>query len=288
MQFVCMLSRTQVALRPEWPLTDVLEAEGSAAGPAWVVIPGNPGVVDYYGSFLTRLASVSGRRALGASHVGHGRGSQWRAAGVEEQRRHLEAFLDWLVAHGGVSEWILLGHSLGCTLLLDVLRRRPDLLGRTKGAVSLFPLLADFPDLCGWQIALVRHLSLPLAAVGCALDWLPRFAQRMLVHAAQGDLSDEAKDVSLLLLRGRAVRNVFGLAASEHAEIRAWPDLAFADERFTFVYTTDDRWGPLRHADRLRSEGHRVVMAGEDVAHAFVVHHSEETADLVLGLFAEK
>ncbi|KAI1895134.1 hypothetical protein AGOR_G00103170 [Albula goreensis] len=106
----------------------------------FLLIPGNPGVVGFYGTFMQTVYEAFGRRfpVWAVSHAGHcdSRSSLRVTAdsprmriedvfGLNGQVEHKLAFLREHVPRD--SKLVLIGHSIGCYIILEMMKRDPEL-----------------------------------------------------------------------------------------------------------------------------------------------------------------
>ncbi|KAJ3613558.1 hypothetical protein NHX12_019805 [Muraenolepis orangiensis] len=116
----------------------------------FLVIPGNPGVVGFYKTFMQTLyASFGyGHPVWAVSHAGHCQPPlsmdmvedadvEGDIFGINGQIEHKLAFLRKHVPTE--TRLVLLGHSIGCYIILDMMKRNPEL--QVLKAVMLFPTI---------------------------------------------------------------------------------------------------------------------------------------------------
>ncbi|KAL6073325.1 hypothetical protein QOT17_004982 [Balamuthia mandrillaris] len=256
-----------------------------------VLLPGNPGVIDFYVDFLEALHQhCDGRFPIyGVSHAGHSSSGDLNNGAVyslQEQIQHKIHFLDGL---RGKRRLVLMGHSLGAYICLQVAKRRPDF--RVEQVLSLFPAIHDlyqglpppiklfmrpgFRQLIGWLLHYI-----PLSIKRRLLAWKPNFSSSI-----QALVSDK-------LLRYHVIQNILYLAYRESHEITQLDEglLSHPDHPFPptlhFLYGRNDRYTPhpaYHNMKQLMSEDY-VHMAEEGIEHAFVLEHSEQVAAKVAEL----
>nr|XP_046165046.1 lipid droplet-associated hydrolase isoform X1 [Oncorhynchus gorbuscha] len=118
----------------------------------FLIIPGNPGVVGFYKTFMQTLHQTLGMRypVWAVSHAGHCvppdtmdmiEDPTVMAAGdvfgLNGQIEHKLAFLTEHVPRD--SRLVLVGHSIGCYLILEMMKRDPEL--QVVKSVMLFPTI---------------------------------------------------------------------------------------------------------------------------------------------------
>jgi len=105
-----------------------------------VVIPGNPGVIDFYIPFIDSLFEKFDQKydVVGIAHAGHS-GTAPQIYSVEDQITHKIDALEYLSSLFNDPEFVLMGHSVGAYINLKVVSRRPDF--GIKHVVNLFPTI---------------------------------------------------------------------------------------------------------------------------------------------------
>ncbi|KAM4724627.1 lipid droplet-associated hydrolase isoform 3-T4 [Anableps anableps] len=160
-----------------------------------LIIPGNPGVVGFYQTFMQTLHGMLGYPVWAVSHAGHcappdsmdmvedaAAAARRDVFGLDGQVRHKLAFLQNHVPRG--TRLVLLGHSIGCYMILEMMKRDPEL--KVLKAVMLFPTIERMsqtpqgrvltPLLC--QLRYLAYLPLLL------LSLLPERLASLLVRLA--------------------------------------------------------------------------------------------------------
>lgn len=147
---------------PVWPAAGLVaravEVCGSrvayvegGSGPTVAFVHGNPTSSFLWRKVLARMTAVA--HCVAVDLIGMGRSQKPTLDyGWDDQFRHLEGFLDTL-GSGGVT---YVGHDWGGVLGLEMLRRRPDLVG---GLAVLECHLNDYPS---WQAMAGRALFEPI------------------------------------------------------------------------------------------------------------------------------
>ena len=152
-------------------------------------ISGNPGLISYYEPFLSRLHLLRAAANPGARfHIcGHSyKGFEIspesncldRPVGLEEQIRYQETLLYHHVERhteiaGNPPKVILIGHSVGAYVLLELIRRHQETMDRKAkegidtedpdliGGILLFPTIAEIAKSPLGRFAKVSHLCIP-------------------------------------------------------------------------------------------------------------------------------
>uniref|UniRef100_A0A3Q1E948 Lipid droplet-associated hydrolase n=1 Tax=Acanthochromis polyacanthus TaxID=80966 RepID=A0A3Q1E948_9TELE len=118
----------------------------------FLIIPGNPGVVGFYKTFMQTLHMMFGYQypVWAASHAGHCvpptsmdmvddtySAEEDDVFGLNGQIEHKLAFLRTHVPRE--TSLVLVGHSIGCYIILEMMKRNPEL--KVLKAVMLFPTI---------------------------------------------------------------------------------------------------------------------------------------------------
>lgn len=118
---------------------------GPPAAAAVVLLPGNPGCVTFYQEYLADIHARLGGAAqcVAIGHASHGRTCRdGNCHNLESQIHHHCGAVDlYLRQHPDVSQVILVGHSIGAHLCLEVAKRLPQGHGRVVGIFALFPTI---------------------------------------------------------------------------------------------------------------------------------------------------
>ncbi|XP_029315757.1 lipid droplet-associated hydrolase isoform X4 [Cottoperca gobio] len=118
----------------------------------FLLIPGNPGVVGFYKTFMQTLHRMFGYRhpVWAVSHAGHcappdsmdmvedaSSAAEGDVFGLNGQIEHKLAFLRRHVPRD--TSLVLVGHSIGCYIILDMMKRNPEL--KIIKSIMLFPTI---------------------------------------------------------------------------------------------------------------------------------------------------
>ncbi len=157
-----------------------------------VIIPGNPGVIEFYEQFARDLNALTGYDILGISHTGHlfdPHLKHWPPADVLTQVNDKVKFIQNYFTPTGndddvPEEIYFVGHSFGCYVILEILELlSADVKSRVKQAFMLFPMMekmASTPNgrLLSFATKYLLHFIYLLAYL---ITFLPGFVQRLLV-----------------------------------------------------------------------------------------------------------
>eukprot|EP00898_Chlorokybus_atmophyticus_P009196 jgi/Chlat1/9278/Chrsp99S08499 len=259
--------------------TEVLEFPATTATKLQICfLPGNPGVIAYYARFLSELHTAFNGQAtvVGLGYAGHGgkdvRGSQ--LYGLRDQIEHKLAFLDSMDESLPV---VLIGHSIGSYMVLEMLRKRPE---RVQQVLGIHPFITMNLDSSRQRfLARIARLALCrwLLAVSIgAIGLLPYKVKEQLVKSRFGDTMDPdlIKPTAEDLLQYHNGAQFSFLGNTEFQQLVNAPDWAFMNdnkERIAFLFSEDDYWGPITHHNEIqeRVPGIRLTIEQHGCRHAF-------------------
>ncbi|KAI8347209.1 hypothetical protein EDC96DRAFT_521223 [Choanephora cucurbitarum] len=220
-------------------------------------IPGNPGLVDYYTSFLegiyTSVASSS-LEIIAVSHKGHVvnyNKNEKRKYSLSDQIQHKVDCLDQLAKENGPeTNFILMGHSIGAYISVAVLRERPN--HGISRIIALFPTLREIaatPN--GVQLSRLMS-SLPYWIVdvtGSLLFYLPPPLRQCLVQLFTGQSGEGLQVTAHQLLHPTVLQNVLHMGKDEMETVKALDHDFYLDhlDKFIIYYSENDQWAPKDH-----------------------------------------
>ncbi|KAJ3156834.1 hypothetical protein HDU86_003600 [Geranomyces michiganensis] len=254
-----------------------------------VMIPGNPGLIQYYESFLQKLhEECDGLDIVGAQHLGHSFAVATRKTfSISDQIAHKLSLIEEVEKQWGrTTPIVLIGHSFGCYVNVQIMKARPD--ANVVKIVQLFPTLHSMAitpqgKIISWAaLPLVREIpALMISFLRVLLPTAPLF--RSLVARFTTNQSSRDLDVTINnLLHFRTVRNTLYLAHDEMRTITTWrpEDLKHIIGRCTFYYGTTDHWVPLHHAAMMTETFPEadVHVCRDDLPHAFVMGYADVMA----------
>ncbi|KAG0032301.1 hypothetical protein BGZ81_011174 [Podila clonocystis] len=281
-----------------WPSRDL---DSSQTRTVLLMIPGNPGLIDYYITFLQTVHDTCQGKIdiFGASHLGHSSGRHVtdpsRLFTLQEQVESKIAIFDALTEKFPKgTRFVLAGHSMGSWLALKVLKARPN--HGIEKVFELFPTIHKIADTPNGRN--MKNLFKPSVRtmVGGVVNTL-RFifsappVLRSIVSLATGQDAEMAQVTSQKLLHGHVVRNCLFLAGQEMEQI-AEMDMALIQEhsaKFVFYYGKTDEWSPIENYYEMQEKFPKVksILCEQGMVHAFVLGHGEAMGVLVGGWINE-
>ncbi|KAH3577857.1 hypothetical protein KXV22_006764 [Aspergillus fumigatus] len=309
------------------------------------MISGNPGLIGYYHTFLSLLADKLGSRGAPStiqsrSHTcefqiyGHSLGGfeleqhedldgRKRLFDLEDQICYVQEKLDEFLAGGETKQKVILvGHSVGAYIAMEILRRhreRSDAKVRTGadkadfdivGGIMLFPTVVDIAKSPSGQkltrlLYFIPQLALVVGFLARVLAMLlPDALLRGLIKNVMGSPPDSAVETTAAFIKNKCgVRQALHMASDEMQTITSdkWGDdvwgVSTASEPLTrlfFYFGRNDHWVAERTRDEIidlrgRVEGGPTMSVCElGLPHAFCLRHNdimaEKVADMVMDI----
>lgn len=243
--------------------TELLEIRADDPKMHLLFIPGNPGVVAFYKDFLEALYEFLGGRVsvTAIGHISHTK-KNWehgRVFSLEEQTDHKIDFIKQELEDPGVPI-LLVGHSIGSYIALDMFRRSSD---KVTYCIGLYPFLALNPhsaeqSIIG-KITASGVLSISLSLIVASLRFLPITALRFILKSSLGkSWSDVALEAGCShLVQYHTMRNILFMAMTEFQKLTETPDWAFLREKhdkLAFLFGANDHWGPLQMFEEISKQ----------------------------------
>ncbi|XP_061552910.1 lipid droplet-associated hydrolase isoform X1 [Phycodurus eques] len=267
-----------------------------------LVIPGNPGVVGFYRTFIQTLYAMCGchHPVWAVSHAGHcmppasmdmvedaSSTADLDTFGLNGQVEHKLGFLRKHVPKE--TNLILVGHSIGCYIILEIMRRDPSL--KILKALMLFPTIermaltpqgkAITPVLC--QMRYLTYLSIFL------LSLLPERLKSCLVKmvlAGIGSLDHSVVQPTVGLLSGDSAANAVYMGGQEMRKVLARDNMTIKRnlEKLIFYYGATDHWCPVQYYNEIKEDfpAGDFRLCENGFRHAFVLDAGKEVAKMIV------
>ncbi|KAL8571813.1 hypothetical protein ACOMHN_053971 [Nucella lapillus] len=263
----------------------------------FLIIPGNPGIPEYYQQFMHTLWEKSEGKipVWCVSHAGHVTGPKhaglgWTDIGpaysLQGQILHKVHFIQDHVPSDVTL--ILIGHSIGCYIILNLLPHLPThptilrcfMLFPTIERMALTPngkIFTPALNYCRWVLTAVVKL---LSYLG------PKLHRRLLDCYFSGRAVPECgRQASLNLFNPACVNHCTYMARIEMSSVAELQhDLLEKHQgMMSFYYGATDGWCPKEFCSGVRAKFPcaDVRLCGMDFAHAFVLDAGEDMAHLV-------
>lgn len=268
----------------------------------FLLIPGNPGVVGFYRTFMQTLHSMFGYRhpVWAVSHAGHcvppdpmdmvddtSLAAERDVFGINGQIEHKLAFLRRYVPRE--TSLVLVGHSIGCYIILDMMKRDPEL--KVLKAVMLFPTIERMalspqgrvmtPVLC--QMRYVAYLPLFL------LSLLPECLKSSLIKLVFGrirSLDHTVLQPTVGLLSGDCAANAMYMGGQEMKKVLERDNVTIRKhlKKLIFYYGATDHWCPVQYYHDIKQDfpNGDFRLCENGFRHAFVLDAGREVANMVV------
>ncbi|KAG5855998.1 hypothetical protein ANANG_G00003060 [Anguilla anguilla] len=239
----------------------------------FLLIPGNPGVVGFYRTFLQTVHQAFGRRhpVWAVSHAGHcappgsmrmttagSPGMQIEDVfGLNGQVEHKLAFLREHVPRE--AKLVLIGHSIGCYIIIEMMKRDPEL--QVLKSVLLFPTIERMAVTPQGRVMTpvlrrLRHVAyLPVFL----LSLLPQSLQATVVKVALRavrclDLS--VIPAALSLFNVDCAANAMYMGSQEMVQVLGRDDSTIRQnlDKLIFYYGATDSWCPVQYYQDIRAD----------------------------------
>ncbi|KAJ3191282.1 hypothetical protein HK101_007911 [Irineochytrium annulatum] len=278
---------------PTETLTFPADAQFASSPAVLLVIPGNPGVIQYYDAFMRHIWSLCKGRieVVGVQHPGHSASLRPTRSplSLAEQVKHKVAVMDMLREKypRANTTFFLAGHSIGAYMCLQVLRHRPDL--PIRKCYALFPTLRDIASTPRGRsvsiatLPVLRHFAVLVLLLLRLLLPRPQFL-RVTSHAT--GMTGRALEVTCdRLLRPSPAWHATSLGRDEMVSLRALDSETMRRNagKVVVLYGDGDGWTPDHHVADMRRDHPdvEVHVCEVGVPHAFVLAHSEVVGDVV-------
>jgi pimeloyl-ACP methyl ester carboxylesterase len=269
-----------------------------------VIVPGNPGIVDFYVDFVDLLFDKFGQKhsVLIAGHAGQGAPgkNESKLFSLQEQIQHK---YDWMqILHDNkeyellsatcegektTPSFIVMGHSIGGYITLKILKNTKGKFD-VKQAVLLMP---TFRNLYDGLAPLIKVAIRP--GFRQTLSTIAHYAPTALMtRLARTVLDSDVSKPVINILQQKAnyhvVLNCLYMAYCEAQEVIAVDDdcrSCFENDldKVLFLYSQIDKYTPPHFVDDLKSDYPKanVLLAEKKVTHAFVVGYSKHVVEQI-------
>ncbi|KAI8902663.1 hypothetical protein BC833DRAFT_520839 [Globomyces pollinis-pini] len=259
-----------------------------------LMIPGNPGIAEYYLPFLTTVKSQLGPKLdiIAVSYPGF-TANDHVLLSLKEQVDHKIALLDLLIdIYPDNTRFFIAGHSVGAYMAHQILKARP--YSNITRVISLFPTLHSMAvtpranQVAPLTNAFVRSC---LVLIVFWLSFLPSAFLLPIAELVDGQGGEDKRRILRLTVQKYLHSNVLNsalfLANNEFKLIKELDKKAIDShqERYIMYYSKTDGWTPLEdHYELIKKEFPKVDLhlCEHDTDHAFVVSDSERMGHKVV------
>ncbi|KAK8562212.1 hypothetical protein V6N12_049259 [Hibiscus sabdariffa] len=243
-------------------MTEILEIHADQPSLHVVFVPGNPGAITFYKEFVESLFDFLGGTA---SNWDHG-----RLYSLQEQIDHK---IEFIKVQNIEAPLVLVGHSIGSYIALEMLRRLPK---KAVYCIGLYPFLAlnlqSKKQAVIVKVIMSRVLSTTVMLFVALLGLLPRRVLRLISELSNGkSWSNTAHEAACShLAQYHTIRNVLYMARTEFIKLSETPDWNFMrenQEKISFLYGIDDHWGPLQMFEEVSRQASGIALSIEREGH---------------------
>ncbi|KAK6488576.1 lipid droplet-associated hydrolase [Huso huso] len=296
----CCSAATEVLKFGQLDLRHTSDCE-SSANVLFLIIPGNPGIVGYYKTFMQALYQTLDHKypVWAVSQAGHCLPPDSMEMmedtdiieledvfGLNGQIEHKLAFLKQYVPRN--IKLVLIGHSIGCYIILEMMKRDPDL--QVLKSVLLFPTIERMavspqgklmtPVLCKLRYA----MYVPVYFLSFLPESIKASMVRLVLRGLQS-LDESSIPASVTLFSVDCVANAMYLGSQEMVQVmdRDNPTIKKNLDKIIFYYGSNDQWCPEQYYEDIKKdfpEGD-IRLCERGIRHAFVLNASKEVASMI-------
>eukprot|EP01080_Neovahlkampfia_damariscottae_P011583 gene11583-4827_t len=244
-----------------------------------LIIPGNPGVVNFYDHFAKKLHFSLNIPVIVVGYLGHSfENTVYSTYSIHEQLDHKEQFIKHLIEKYPKLSIHLIGHSIGGWVCLQLLNRNIE---NIKQFFGLFPTisylnLSENGQHYFYQWTVKFGIRNIFALFGYFASYLPKFLRIKIAEFIRKD------DDSLLephvvqsLFSYQIINNIFYMAGTEFKYIGD-ADYNIIDKnqsKIQFYYGEPDHWVPTGFNQKMKKKYPEIVTIDkEQTKHAFVLY----------------
>ncbi|KAJ7991200.1 hypothetical protein DPEC_G00294780 [Dallia pectoralis] len=268
----------------------------------YISLDGNPGVVGFYKTFLQTLYRAFGRHypVWAVSHAGHCEVPDTMdiiddpsvmatgdVFGLNGQVEHKLAFLrDHVTRDTGL---VLIGHSIGCYIILEMMKRDPEL--QVRKSVMLFPTIERMavtpqgrvmtPVLC--RLRYVAYL--PIFLLSLLPDLLKTFLVKLVFRRLRS-LDQSIVLPTVRLINVDTAANAMYMANQEMLEVLERDNTTINQnlDKLVFYYGAADHWCPVQYYQEIKRDfpNGDIRLCSRGIRHAFVLDAGKEVADMIV------
>ncbi|KAM9315572.1 lipid droplet-associated hydrolase [Gastrophryne carolinensis] len=271
----------------------------------FLIIPGNPGVVGFYRTFMQALyCGFKGKYPVWTvSHAGHcsptpgmdmtdGTVQTEDAFGLNGQIKHKLSFIQKNIPAD--IKLVLIGHSIGCYVILEIMKQAPDL--NVLKSILLFPTIERMaespsgkvmtPILCSLRYIVYVPLYL--------LSFMPEVVKTTLVKfflRGVESIDEASMSAALNLFRLECTVNSMYMGSEEMKTVvnRDNDTIKHNLRKLIFYYGANDSWCPVKYYEDIINDfpDGSIWLCNKGFRHAFVLDSSREVASIVKGMLAK-
>ncbi|CAG8508393.1 7735_t:CDS:2 [Racocetra fulgida] len=236
-----------------WFPADKQVKKSSGNNLIFFMIPGNPGVIDYYTNFLMTI--------------------------YEEHDKLIDVIGEKFEKEQNVKpKFILAGHSVGGHICKEILKARPN--HGIERVYALFPTLQHIlktPNGAVLNPLLFGEFQRNISASFVQLIRTNLFPSvfKLLIKLCTAQSDPYLSVTTDKLLHGHIVKNALYMASSEMESITELEEEFYRSNlnKFVFYFSNGDRWAPLSHYEDMvqRFPEGKILLCDQGMPHSFVL-----------------
>ncbi|KAK7573811.1 hypothetical protein V9T40_011002 [Parthenolecanium corni] len=293
-----------MACKDDWVLVDDMPTRFITWG-AWIddlkdgenlilLIPGNPGLVDFYREFLKELHEKLQIPVWAVSHLGHEMPPKSKNMhythkyNLQDQIDHKITIIRKYVPQN--CKLFVIAHSMGAKITQEMLKE-PDIEQRIATSFMLFPTVERIGDTPNARFVrpMIQYMGFPLVFLSLIFTCLPRVLRAFMLSSvfstAYGAAPNHVVEAGLKLVQPTILGNVFHLFKTELNQIKEL-DVATLNKhkkKLKFYYGTNDGWSPLIFYENLIKNipDMDAVVCQNGMSHAFSIRSAPVMAGLI-------
>lgn len=268
----------------------------------FLIIPGNPGVVGFYRTFMQTLHSMCGYRhpVWALSHAGHcatpdsmdmvadaSLAEESDVFGLNGQIEHKLAFLRKHVPRE--TSLVLVGHSIGCYIILEMMKRNLEL--KITKAIMLFPTIERMAQTPQGKVMtpVLCHMRYVAYLPVFMLSLLPEGLKASLIKLVLGGIHSLDQNIlqpTVDLLSGDCAANAMYMGAQEMRKVLERDNITIKKNlgKLIFYYGATDHWCPVQYYHDIKKDFQNgdFRLCENGFRHAFVLDAGKEVAKMVV------
>ncbi|XP_076257388.1 lipid droplet associated hydrolase sturkopf isoform X2 [Rhynchophorus ferrugineus] len=281
--------RTKVVTWGRW-----IEESAGSTNKIIILIPGNPGITNFYQKFAKTLYERSEIPVWCVGHAGHNFSDKSvtfpkfddnkHLYGLSGQVEHKLEFFNKYVPEN--AQVYLIGHSIGAYMCLEILENI-SIKNKVENAYLLFPTIEYMAESENGKF-LIKFV-LPYIRFILILAWLinllPSCLATILIYIYMfiADVPREHLNSIKELIQPGILKRVFFLSREEMDDVnqRNNKSIIANVNKLKFYYSKIDRWAPESYYNNLKQEIPNVNAELSKINHSFVLHYSTDVATIV-------
>ncbi|XP_076764045.1 lipid droplet associated hydrolase sturkopf [Xylocopa sonorina] len=271
-----------------------------------VLIPGNPGVAEFYEGFIrtikSRLPSETPIWVVG--HAGHVQppsnlaitmpsDSTWSENySLTAQLQHKKDFIKQYIPED--AKLHLIGHSIGAWMILNLLKD-DSIAKKVTKCYLLFPTIENMtatPN--GWYFTkVISQLAVFILFIFWIFSCLPSFLQVFLITILRPihNIPGKYNRALLQVLNPNSMKNMIKMATEEMKQVKERDDdiISKYADKLWFYYGNCDGWVPIKFYHDLKSKNPNInaELCKHGYQHAFVLRYEKQMGKIVGDLISD-